>query len=421
MTAPDCFHATNGVRIGPGGYPLSGVPCDTREDLAAIAAAQAEFRERGGDMSATAQRENAHVPADTAESDGSDNPTRALQLLPASMVLTPAPIAWAVRGLLERNSLAEFSGEAGSFKTFAVVDLACSIVTGRDWCGHSVDAGPVLLFIGEGRAGLGRRLQAWSIANNTPLDHAPLFVSNHAAALTDEVRAAELVAVVAEFQRAHGAPMLIVFDTLNRNFGPADENSTADMTRAVATLDELREMTAAAVLVVHHVGHGDKSRGRGSSVLFGALDAAYLVEKDESGIVRLTARKMKDADAPEPMAFRPETVELGFTDDEGEPVTSAALRTVSYTPPPKTGKAGRGKHQTTALQLLVEATERHRFNVEKSGRDPDVARVALDTWRDLCAEADIDRRRFSDVLRTLQNVGRVRVSHGFVELGEGFV
>lgn len=356
-------------------------------------------------------REPAHAP--TAG--------RVLELLPAHGLLTPTPIAWAVRGLLELDSLAEVSGEAGSYKTFVVLGWACAIATGRDWFGHRVHPGPVLLFVGEGRNGLSRRFLAWTRDGGVSLDTAPLFVSNMAAALTDQTRAAELVAVVAEFMRTHGAPVLILFDTLNRNFGPADENSTADMTAAVAVLDELRAMTGACVCVVHHVGHGDKSRGRGSSVLYGALDAAYLVERDPDGIVRLTARKMKDADLPEPMAFRPVVVDLGLRDDEGAPVTSAVLHASAWTPPPATGKAGRGRHQTAALRLLAEAIERHRANVERSGRDPDQARVALDTWRDLCAEAGIDRRRFAEVLRSLTNTGKVRSAHGFVELGESYV
>lgn len=353
-------------------------------------------------------------PAWPDEAKGTRSTERVLSLLPASEFLEPLPIAWAVNGVLELDSVAEVSGGAGSMKTFLVLGLACSIATGQPWCGRAVVQGPVLLFIGEGRAGFRRRLPAWEIAHGISLTGAPLFVSSHAAALTGDLGPHELLAVISDFIAMHGAPVLIVFDTLNRNFGPADENSTSDMTAAVGILDQLREMTGACIVVVHHTGHGDKTRGRGSSVLFGALDAAYLVERDEDGTVRATARKMKDADLPEPMAFRPRVVDLGVTDENGEPVTSVVLSPVSWSPPPQKGKSCRGKHQTTAMRVLRDEIERHRANVAKSGRDPDQAKVSLDAWRTACGEAKVDRRRFSEVSRSLSDAGMVSIRNGYV-------
>ncbi len=386
------FIASNGIEIDGEGFPTAGSHPAALADVEAFLDARAEAK-------ATGQNEG-------------------LKLLPASSMLTLSPIEWAIRGILERDTLAEIAGEAGTYKTFLVLHMAAAIACGLDWFGHKVQPGPVLIFIGEGRNGFARRVVAWTIANQASVDGAPLFVSNMAAALTDEARAGELVAVIKKFQRRHGAPVLIIFDTLNRNFGPADENSTADMTAAVRVLDEVRAATGACVLLVHHVGHGDKSRGRGSSVLFGALDAAYLVERDEDGTVRLTARKMKDAELPAPLAFRAATVELGIVDEEGEPVTSAVLHAAAYVAPPAKGKAGRGKHQTTALRILRETMQLHRANLARNGYPPDGARVTLDQWRDLCVEAGVDRRRFHEVVTTLKNIRKIRTPFPHVELIE---
>ena len=377
---------------------------------AAVAAANAEIRQRDGFAPELQQR----TRSDKKEARG-------LRLDPIAMALTPRPIAYAIRRVLLLDSLADLIGAAGTFKSFVVIDWICCIATGTPWCGNEVRQGPVLLFLGEGRGGIPLRFRAWSIANGVGIEDAPIFISNEAAALTDETRAAELVAVVAEFQRQHGAPVLIVFDTLNRNFGPADENSTADMTRGIGVLDELRARTGACVLLLHHSGHADKSRARGSSVLIGAVDTEWRTARDDDGTVRLENSKMKEGPEHDGLAFRVMPVELGIDDDAGEAVTSVVLRPAAYMPAPAQGKAGRGKHQTTALRLLTEAIDRHRANVEKSGRDPDQARVALDTWRDLCAEAGIDRRRFPEVLRSLINTGKVRNAHGFVEIGDGYV
>jgi RecA-family ATPase len=99
----------------------------------------------------------------------------------------------------------------------------------------------------------------------------------------------------------NGAPSLIVFDTLARNFGAGDENNTSDMNKFVAAIDALRgAYPGCTAIVVHHTCHGDKSRARGSMVLTAAADAEYRVEKKYASVtVRNT--KMKDAAPPLPM------------------------------------------------------------------------------------------------------------------------
>jgi hypothetical protein len=345
---------------------------------------------------------------------------RSLRLDPISTALQPKPIAHLIRNVLARDSLASLIGAAGTYKTFVSIDWMCCIATGTPWCGHSVHQGPVLLFLGEGRSGLAVRIRGWSIGHGVDLDGAPLFISNEAAALTDETRAAELLAVVAEFMRQHGAPVLIVFDTMNRNFGPADENSSLDMTRGVAVLDELRTMTGACILLLHHTGHMDKSRARGSSVLIGAIDSEWRTGRDEDGTVRLDNTKMKEGPEHEGLAFRVSPVETGITDDDGVPVTSVVLRPTAYAPPPAQGKAGRGKWQTTAMRILHDTFDHHRANVAKDGRDPGVARVSFSEWRDKCKDAGMPANRFHDVTESLINAGKIRRNAGFVELGEGW-
>lgn len=69
-----------------------------------------------------------------------------------------------------------------------------------------------------------------------------------------------------------GKPQLIVVDTLARNFGEGDENNTADMNAFVAAMDDLRSRyPGSTVLVVHHTGHAEKGRSRGSMAFKGAL------------------------------------------------------------------------------------------------------------------------------------------------------
>ncbi|MCC5982704.1 MAG: AAA family ATPase [Oceanicaulis sp.] len=322
--------------------------------------------------------------------------------------------AFVVRDYLEADTLALLFGDPGCGKSFQAVEVACCIATGTDWYGKPTKQGAAIYVAGEGRNGLKRRFRAWEIRHQHSLDDAPLYVSTMAAAMCDPVAAATVRAAVDEVAAAHGPPAVVVVDTLARNFGPGDENSTQDMTAFIAAADAIRTRYGCTVLLVHHTGHADKTRARGAMALKGALDAEYRMDKDESGVVRFEGTKMKDAPIPEPMAFRLCPVELGIQDDEGREVTSAVLEPTSYEPPPKAGKQGRGKWQTVALEQLQRLCREHRQRVEDSGRDPEVARVSVEDWRTACMGADMRRTSFYRVKDTLAAQGLIEIEQGFV-------
>ncbi|MBF6024848.1 AAA family ATPase [Lysobacter niastensis] len=324
------------------------------------------------------------------------------------------PIAWLVRDYVETDSLALMFGDPGCGKSFTAIDLACCVATGTSWHGRRTTPGPVFYIAGEGQNGLARRFAGWEVHNGVSLKGAPLFVSLRPARLFDMAAAKAVSEAVEELAKTSGqAPALIVIDTLARNFGGADENSAQDMGAFVANLDEyLRTRFRACVMIVHHSGHADKTRARGSTALKGALDAEYSVTKDENGLVRIEATKMKDAEQPEPIAFRMDRVELPIRDDDGQPLHSVALSGVSYVPAAKAGKAGRGRHQTVALQILAELEAERRQRLERSGHDPNGARVKLDEWRARLAGEDIDRKRFYDLRNTLQTAGKIAIEYG---------
>lgn len=323
------------------------------------------------------------------------------------------PIRWAIRDILELNSVAMIFGDPGSGKTFATFSMVFAVAQNHEWFGHPVTPGAVLLIVGEGRSGVIRRFHALAIDAGVDLANLPVEISSTSTALTDPAGSDELKSVVAEYVQEHGAPVLIVVDTLARNFGPGDENSTRDMSMAIATCDAIRELTGAAVLLVHHSGHGDKTRGRGSMALRGALDSEYLLERLTGGLIRFSCTKMKDAPRPPPKAFRLESVELGINDDEGRPETSAVLR-VADCPPAPAGKVGRGKNQIMALRVLNELVEAQRDRLASGDYPEDQARVLAADWRRKCKLAGIDYRRVHEVTDSLRKAGLVEITNGYV-------
>jgi hypothetical protein len=106
-------------------------------------------------------------------------------------------------------------------------------------------------------------------------------------------------------------PTLIVLDTLARNFGGGDENSTKDMNAFVAGCDRLREsFPNVTVLVVHHAGKAQRSGDRGSTALRGAVDTRIELTRNEKKTgqkthrLSLTCRAQKDAPEFDPIRLR---------------------------------------------------------------------------------------------------------------------
>lgn len=325
--------------------------------------------------------------------------------------LVPTAPAWLIRGYLERDALALVFADPGAGKSFLAVAWSCSVATGTDWMDQRTAAAPVVYICGEGHGGMARRFAAWQIRHGVSIADAPLYVSDAAAAMTNADALAEVLDSIDELE---GPPGLIVLDTLARNFGAGDENSTQDMGAFIQAADALKHRYHCTVLLVHHTGHGDKTRARGAMALKGALDAEYRLDRDETGVIRLEATKMKDAAFPEPMAFRLRPVDIGLMDEDGVPVTSAVLDFTSYEPPPVQGKTGRGKWQTLAREVLDDLHARHRAAKESGGYDPDTARVSVEDWRAECTARGLPRKKFYAVRDSLSAAGEITIEHGFV-------
>ena len=403
------FHASNGIRLRvPGGWVVSDDAPKVQADLSLIVSARAEARQAGEDLSFAAQHATSSAIA--------PEPVGFHFLSLSDAIANIRPPEWLVHGVLERDSLAMFFGDPGAGKSFVAVDVAACVATGKKWHGQKVAPGPVLFIAGEGRGGIARRFKAWSISHGCSIERAPLYLSSSAVALTDWPSVAEVLRAAREVAADCGKPpVLILVDTVARNYGPGDENSTADMTAFIRGCDDLRQEFGACVLLIHHTGHGDKGRARGAMALKGALDFEYRLDRDELGVIRLESTKVKDHEAPAPLAFKLATVELGIADSDGRPVTSAVLRPVSFEPAAKPGQTGRGKHQTLALRVLRDLLASHRSRLVASGHDPGTARVSVQEWRLACITEGVDRRRVAEVVSSLADAGRVSVESGFAE------
>lgn len=267
---------------------------------------------------------------DAFEVDGQASaPRQGFQFLDVAELITDIkPIQWLVRDYFERDAISLIYGPPGCGKSFFAIDIAASIALGEDWFGHKVHSGPVFYIAGEGHNGLARRFKAWEVSRGVPIPRGRIFKSAGALSILDEDAVLDMVGVIEATIAVTGEiPATVVIDTLARNFGAGDENSTEDMSRFIMHVDRhLRQRWSCNVLIVHHSGH-NMERARGSSALKAAVDSEIEVTKDEAGNVKIKATKMKDAELPQELLLQLKGVELpGVVDEDGNVVTSAVLQ-----------------------------------------------------------------------------------------------
>ena len=276
-------------------------------------------------------------------------------------------VKFLIKNWVEAQTLVSIFGDPGSFKSFIAIDMACHIATGTPWKGCEVDRGPVIYIAGEGFGGLGKRTLAWCIKNDVEPKDVPVYFSTASADLYNEDSALELTMKIEELMDGLGETVkTIVIDTLARNMGAGDENSTSDMNKFINHIDRfLKDKYGCTVILVHHTGHKDKHRARGSSSLLGALDHNIRCDKIGKLDATLTATKMKDAEEPDPIYLNGESIFLG-PDQDGEEMTSLAFsKGESYTKElkPLTEK------QTQVLELIKE--------MSGPGMSVDIAKIDL--------------------------------------------
>ena len=315
---------------------------------------------------------------------------------------------WLVKDYFESDSLGLIFGEPKSGKSFVAFDLALSVATGKDWHGQKVKQGPVLIIAGEGKRGIKRRIKAWEKQNGVKVPRGALMISDRAAALTDAGSLAQVLEGISETLEQCGGelPVLILIDTLARNFGPGNENATQDMNLFVQALDRLKDATRACVITVHHTGHAEKVRARGSMALKGALDAEFRVhcvtgQLDAEGVIQMTCTANKDAAPPVPRAFRaiPHIVDLL---PDGENITSLALQEEEM-PEPETGGRRMPPTVRNAVAAFLEVCE------------PKTMTATDEQWREAfyckstASTQGSKRATYNRVKQDIQNGGGLRV------------
>lgn len=201
---------------------------------------------------------------------------------------------WLIEDILANDGFASLYGREGIGKSFIAMSLALSVATGTDWHGRRVTQADVVYVAGEGAHGLRSRISAWQQRHGAPdlskfhLDPRPLQLLDPA-----DVEAFEHTRAL----HFHNRPSLVVLDTLSRCMAGADENSSKDMSAAIAAIDRIRA-DSSSVLIVHHASK--RGGERGHSAFAAAADTRIEVSSGPS----LTCVKQRNAPQFEDLHFR---------------------------------------------------------------------------------------------------------------------
>ena len=283
---------------------------------------------------------------------------------------------WLIKGILERGSMNLLFGESGAGKSLFAMDWAFCAATGRDWHGHKIkEELKTLIIMGEGLRGASMRFKALS----QKYGEAPknIRLSRRSINLLDSKEADDILKIVAELDFK---PDIIIIDTLHRNM-VGDENSSEDMAMYFKSIELLARRLDAAIVTVHHSGHGDKGRSRGSSSIKAAMDAEFCVTKNGDGIA-FSCTKSKDFGFGTDMSFIIKEVELEgevfYDEDDDKQITSVYLE---YQGVAKKEKSLPKKLQKALDSLVLAAEtigkERPELSILGSGQ----IIVSLSEWK----------------------------------------
>ena len=283
-------------------------------------------------------------------------------------------IDYLIRRLIETPSTGLIFGPSTVGKTFVSLDMALSIACGTSWLDGAAQQGIVVLFVGEGRQGLKRRIKAWLKHYGLTLPPNSLKISTKRI----EFSRAGVMAAAAKLQSIHektGKPIRACFiDTLARHIpSGADENSAKDIGAFINAVDWLRDRFNCVAAVVHHTGKKNPEISRGSSALRGAMDWEFRVE-GEGDIRSIVWTKQKEIRLPKPSSFRLEVVDLeeekGEDEDE-EDLDSVVPVICEYDPTRGKGKglSDAVKKAFEILQLCIAVGPNENYADKKAWRD----------------------------------------------------
>lgn len=315
-------------------------------------------------------------------------------------------VSWLVKHAVPAEAIGVIYGGSGTFKSFIAIDLALHVAHGLQWLGKKTRKGTVLIIAAEGGAGLWRRIVAWHRKHGLKWSDAPVHVVPVAVDLmADAARVAEAAAA------AGIKPDLVVIDTMSQTFS-GEENSAAEVSKYLREIGTwFRNAWRASVLVVHHTGHSETERARGSSAIRSNVDFMFSVFRDEKEMLAtLEFVKQKDGELLDAATFDLRVIELAV-DEDGDAITSLVASRMGSTEEVVgamryEAERGRGGHNQRFLELALHGIDEKKLRT--------VFQESID------GDSEKKRKAYYRARKWAVNAGLVEIAKGVVlRIGDG--
>ena len=252
--------------------------------------------------------------------------------------------SWLVKNRMARTGVGAIIGRGYTGKTQALIDLACGVITERNWAAAKVmRPGGVIYFSAEGGLGVMRSWQSvkelvikpwFAHAGETmPAEfpfalvvEMPPLLPNMDGAIKWYIDCIEEAKAV--FKRKFGIETsLAIFDTLAKIAGFKDESNNAECTNAFKTLDRIAQTCDLFALTADHLPKDENAKlPRGGSAKYDAADSIMRIGTNGDGGQNRTlyVDKVRDGEGGQEVPFRLSVIETGV-DTDGDPITAVRM------------------------------------------------------------------------------------------------
>jgi hypothetical protein len=311
----------------------------------------------------------------------------------------PGPTPWLIDKLIVDKALVAAVGRWKTTKSYGLLDMCISIVSGRPAFGtlDVPNPGPVV-FVNEesGRTALLRRLDA--LCRGRAIDREEVrdlhLAANTRIKLDEGAWWDELIDVGRDLR-----PRLFVFDPLARMKGATrEENAQTEMATVIEFLRQLRDDSGAGVLFVHHTGHAGRHM-RGTSDLESAWETRLQWTRDGQSPLVTVESEHREAEASEPLQYRiawdADTRSMRFNLVEQEaalpPLTDRVLDYLREHPNQRVEEIAKGLQTRTSdvRRTLRASSEAGTTHEGPSGRRDGAGRPIRDKVWNLSNEAPL--------------------------------
>ena len=218
------------------------------------------------------------------------------------------PIEYVVERLIAESSVNVWFGQWGAKKTWAAIDLAVCVASGKQWLGMATEPCNVLIIDEEsGDTRLANRIKDTMRGELGQMANASVPIKSVSLAQFNLLKRPDDADLLARLVLEQDAKLIII-DALADVMLGGDENAVKDTQPVFANLRFIAELTGAAFIVIHHANKGGGYRG--SSAIAGAIDTLLSVEsKQDNSLITFKTEKMRDG---EPLNF---ACEANWTDE----------------------------------------------------------------------------------------------------------